>query len=183
MHEQAERGLAAHWAYKEGKPDADLQVPWIDDLVEILDHAASPRGAARAHPDGDVPGPDLRLHPEGRADPAAQGRDPGRLRLCGPHRPWRPHGRRQGQRARGAAAHDPREWRPGRNPRVRGAAPAAVLAALRRHRQGARRSAPLRPPQGARRDGRARPQDLRRDRRAAPGSARQGRVRSRRSRS
>ncbi|WP_265569736.1 RelA/SpoT family protein [Sphingomicrobium nitratireducens] len=42
MHEQAERGLAAHWAYKEGKPAADVKVPWISDLVEILDHAASP---------------------------------------------------------------------------------------------------------------------------------------------
>ncbi|NNC48749.1 MAG: bifunctional (p)ppGpp synthetase/guanosine-3',5'-bis(diphosphate) 3'-pyrophosphohydrolase [Sphingomonas sp.] len=42
MHEQAERGLAAHWAYKEGKPAADLQVPWINDLVEILDHADDP---------------------------------------------------------------------------------------------------------------------------------------------
>ena len=42
MHEQAERGLAAHWAYKEGKPVADVRVPWIDDLVEILDHADSP---------------------------------------------------------------------------------------------------------------------------------------------
>ncbi|MFC7536134.1 RelA/SpoT family protein [Sphingomonas sp. GCM10030256] len=42
MHDQAERGLAAHWAYKEGKPAADIRVPWIDDLVEILDHAASP---------------------------------------------------------------------------------------------------------------------------------------------
>jgi RelA/SpoT family (p)ppGpp synthetase len=42
MHEQAERGLAAHWAYKEGRPTEDINVPWIDDLVEILDHAASP---------------------------------------------------------------------------------------------------------------------------------------------
>jgi len=42
MHEQAERGLAAHWAYKEGKPIADMKVPWINDLVEILDHADSP---------------------------------------------------------------------------------------------------------------------------------------------
>jgi GTP diphosphokinase / guanosine-3',5'-bis(diphosphate) 3'-diphosphatase len=42
MHDQAERGLAAHWAYKENKPSADLKIPWIDDLVEILDHAASP---------------------------------------------------------------------------------------------------------------------------------------------
>jgi len=42
MHDQAERGLAAHWAYKEGKPAADVRIPWIDDLVEILDHAESP---------------------------------------------------------------------------------------------------------------------------------------------
>ncbi|HEX8412733.1 MAG TPA: bifunctional (p)ppGpp synthetase/guanosine-3',5'-bis(diphosphate) 3'-pyrophosphohydrolase [Sphingomicrobium sp.] len=42
MHDQAERGLAAHWAYKEGKPAADVPIPWIDDLVEILDHAESP---------------------------------------------------------------------------------------------------------------------------------------------
>ena len=145
-----------------------------------------PRGAARAYPDGDVPGPHLRLHPEGRADPAAQGRDPGRFRLCGPHRPWRPDRRRQGQRPRRAAADDAREWRPGRNPRLRSAAPAAELAALRRHRQGARRRPPLRPPQGARGDGRARPQDLRRDRRSAcpPSSTRMRRsARSRSSRS
>jgi len=42
MHELAERGLAAHWAYKEGKPKGDLNVPWVDDLVEILEHAESP---------------------------------------------------------------------------------------------------------------------------------------------
>ena len=42
MHEQAERGLAAHWAYKEGKPQGDMNIPWVDDLVEILDHAESP---------------------------------------------------------------------------------------------------------------------------------------------
>ena len=42
MHEQAERGLAAHWAYKEGKPRGGLNVPWVDDLVEILDHAETP---------------------------------------------------------------------------------------------------------------------------------------------
>src|SRR5436189_1071208 len=42
MHEQAERGLAAHWAYKEGKPKGELLVPWVDDLMEILEHAESP---------------------------------------------------------------------------------------------------------------------------------------------
>ncbi|HWH18349.1 MAG TPA: bifunctional (p)ppGpp synthetase/guanosine-3',5'-bis(diphosphate) 3'-pyrophosphohydrolase [Allosphingosinicella sp.] len=41
MHAQAEHGLAAHWAYKEGKQAAETQHPWISDLIEILDHAGS----------------------------------------------------------------------------------------------------------------------------------------------
>ncbi|SFS04513.1 RelA/SpoT family protein [Sphingomonas jatrophae] len=41
MHAQAEYGLAAHWAYKQ-KGDPDTQVPWIRDLVEILEQAESP---------------------------------------------------------------------------------------------------------------------------------------------
>jgi len=40
MHAQAEHGLAAHWAYKQGT-EAAGQHPWIADLVEILDHAAN----------------------------------------------------------------------------------------------------------------------------------------------
>jgi RelA/SpoT family (p)ppGpp synthetase len=40
MHEQAEHGMASHWAYKQkGSPDG--QTSWIRDLVEILDHADS----------------------------------------------------------------------------------------------------------------------------------------------
>ena len=41
MHAQAEHGLAAHWAYKEGDVEATADHPWIDDLVEILDHATT----------------------------------------------------------------------------------------------------------------------------------------------
>ncbi|WP_439533344.1 RelA/SpoT family protein [Polymorphobacter sp.] len=44
MHDQAEYGLAAHWAYKQ---DGDTAVasdayPWINDLLEVLQDAASP---------------------------------------------------------------------------------------------------------------------------------------------
>ena len=42
MHAQAEYGLAAHWAYKQGTGTPDTQVRWIRDLVEILDTADSP---------------------------------------------------------------------------------------------------------------------------------------------
>ena len=42
MHAEAEYGLAAHWAYKEGKVRADANHSWIRDLVEILDTAATP---------------------------------------------------------------------------------------------------------------------------------------------
>jgi GTP diphosphokinase / guanosine-3',5'-bis(diphosphate) 3'-diphosphatase len=42
MHAQAEFGLAAHWAYKQGGTRPDGQSSWIRDLIEILEHAASP---------------------------------------------------------------------------------------------------------------------------------------------
>ncbi|BCA59748.1 RelA/SpoT family protein [Sphingomonas sp. HMP6] len=42
MHEEAEIGLAAHWAYKQNKVRPDTQHSWITDLVEILDTAESP---------------------------------------------------------------------------------------------------------------------------------------------
>ena len=47
MHEEAEFGLAAHWAYKQDAPGgppirAETQHSWISDLVEILDTAGSP---------------------------------------------------------------------------------------------------------------------------------------------
>jgi RelA/SpoT family (p)ppGpp synthetase len=42
MHEEAELGLAAHWAYKQDKVRPETQVSWIRDLVEILDNAESP---------------------------------------------------------------------------------------------------------------------------------------------
>jgi GTP diphosphokinase / guanosine-3',5'-bis(diphosphate) 3'-diphosphatase len=42
MHAEAEFGLAAHWAYKEGRTRADTDHSWIRDLLEILETAATP---------------------------------------------------------------------------------------------------------------------------------------------
>ena len=44
MHEEAEFGLAAHWAYKQGSEGASAReaYPWLEDLLEVLQDAASP---------------------------------------------------------------------------------------------------------------------------------------------
>ncbi|WP_164156678.1 RelA/SpoT family protein [Sandarakinorhabdus rubra] len=44
MHEEAEYGLAAHWAYKQGNDGAPAReaYPWLEDLLEVLQDAASP---------------------------------------------------------------------------------------------------------------------------------------------
>ena len=42
MHLQAERGFAAHWSYKQHGEASDVQVSWLRDLVEIIEHAGSP---------------------------------------------------------------------------------------------------------------------------------------------
>lgn len=41
MHAEAEFGMAAHWAYKQ-KQGGGLHYPWLQDLIEILEHAQSP---------------------------------------------------------------------------------------------------------------------------------------------
>ena len=44
MHEEAELGVAAHWAYKQGVGGTEpaAHYPWVRDLLEILEHASSP---------------------------------------------------------------------------------------------------------------------------------------------
>ncbi len=100
-----EFGLAAHWAYKQGGTRPDGQVGWLRDLIEIVDASHDAEELLEHTRLADLSGPHLRLHPQGRAAPAAQGRDAGRLRLCRPHRSGRADGRGQDQRAAHAAAH------------------------------------------------------------------------------
>ncbi|KAA5604594.1 bifunctional (p)ppGpp synthetase/guanosine-3',5'-bis(diphosphate) 3'-pyrophosphohydrolase [Roseospira marina] len=44
MHEVAERGVAAHWSYKQGRhePLDGTQYRWLRELIEILEHTSSP---------------------------------------------------------------------------------------------------------------------------------------------
>jgi len=41
MHAEAEYGMAAHWAYKQRASRNGISYPWLNDLVEILEHAGS----------------------------------------------------------------------------------------------------------------------------------------------
>ena len=42
MHEIAEKGVAAHWAYKQGQKAEGKNFRWVRDLLEILDQASNP---------------------------------------------------------------------------------------------------------------------------------------------
>jgi GTP pyrophosphokinase len=42
MHETADLGVAAHWAYKQGQKTDTSQYRWLRELLEILDHAQKP---------------------------------------------------------------------------------------------------------------------------------------------
>ena len=42
MHEEAELGVAAHWAYKSNQRSDGKQYRWLRELLDILEHAAGP---------------------------------------------------------------------------------------------------------------------------------------------
>ncbi len=42
MHDFAERGVAAHWSYKQGVPTDGRQYRWLRELLGILENASSP---------------------------------------------------------------------------------------------------------------------------------------------
>ena len=172
MHAQAERGLAAHWAYKEGKPADDLQVPWIEDLVEILDHADSPEELLEHTRMAMYQDRIFAFTPKGELIQLPKGATPVDFAYA-VHTDL-------GDQTVGAKVN-------GRVVPLRtlldNGDQVEILASEAQHPQpswlrfvatGKARSGdpPLRPPQGTRRDDRAWPQDLRRDRRPAARAAR-----------
>ena len=100
MHQVTEVGIAAHWRYKEGSQaerEYDAKLAWLRQLMDWQREVSDATGVRRGHQARHLPGPGLRLHPEGRHEGPAGRRDPARLRLPDPHRRRPPLHRRQGQ--------------------------------------------------------------------------------------
>ena len=63
MHEFAEYGVAAHWSYKEGRPNVDgKQYRWIQNLLDILESASGAEEFLENTKLENVPRPGILLH-------------------------------------------------------------------------------------------------------------------------
>ena len=146
MQDQAERGVAAHWIYKQGGPSTDApQYAWLRSLIEILDKAPNAEEFLEHTKLEMFHDQVFCFTPKGKLIALPQGRDADRLRLRRAQ-PGRRHLRRlQDQRPHAAVAHPALQRRPGRDHHVEGADAVADLGTLRRHRQGQGRDPPLHP--------------------------------------
>ena len=71
MNDQAELGVAAHWAYKEGNAPSikdARKYRWLRELLEILEPGTGPGRLLGKYKNGTVPGQGLRILAQGRPD-------------------------------------------------------------------------------------------------------------------
>ena len=70
MHDIAERGVAAHWRYREhlpadGRGEESVAYGWLRDMVDLLERGDSAEEVLRI-PASPVPGPGVLLYAQGR---------------------------------------------------------------------------------------------------------------------
>ena len=140
MHRVAERGIAAHWKYKERgggghrRPGrAALRVAAA--AARVAEGAQGPGRVPRGREGRPLPGRGLRLHAQGRRARLPARRDADRLRVPDPHAARRPRHRRAHQRQDRAAPLQAPERRRRRGADRARPAPEQGLARLRRARR------------------------------------------------
>ena len=184
MHDIAERGVAAHWRYREhvpgtsGKEDS-VTYGWLRDMVDLLERGDSAEEVLEHSRLAMYQDQVFCFTPKGSLISLPRGGHADRFCLCGAYRPGQQRGGRQDQRQPCPAAHAAEQWRPGGNHHHQGFLALADVGAVRGHGAGAGRNPPLPAPRPARRACPLRPQDSGKDlRRRGPRTDRQGGRRS-----
>ena len=144
MHEVAELGVAAHWAYKQsGRLTDGRQYRWVRGLLEILEQASGPEEFLEHTKLEMFQDQVFCFTPRGDLIALPQGATPVDFAYAVHSEVGDSYDRRQGQRPPGAAAHPAQPRRSGRGHHQQGRGAVAGLGALRRHRQGALAHPPL----------------------------------------
>ena len=142
MHEVAEKGIAAHWMYKENLPAIDEElanwVNWVRDIFENAAEGQVPTAAAdgklQAEP---LPGRDLRLHPErGPEDPPDRVHARSISRTRSTRRSATTASPRKSTAGSSRSTTPPEERRPGGDHHLEEPDPQPGLGKVRRHAQG-----------------------------------------------
>ena len=102
MHDVAERGVAAHWRYREHVPEAgpgndSVAYGWLRDMVDLLERGDSAEEVLEHSRLAMYQDQVFCFTPKGSLISLPRGRHADRFRLCGAYRSGQQRGGRQGQ--------------------------------------------------------------------------------------
>ena len=155
MHDVAERGVAAHWRYREAcrRKRSERRVKayeWLRDMVDLLERGDNPEEFYEHSKLNLYQDQVFCFTPKGMLIALPRGATPIDFAYFVHTDVGNTRGRRQGQRRPYAAAHAAEERRSGRDHLLQGADAVAAVGALRRHGPRARGNPPLSAPCPAR---------------------------------